>query len=209
MKNCVFPYFAPLSPTWWDNLFDLDEGSVVKNFVSRVAGMSVGLMVATSAVMAGEFDPMKASGSQCYALVSDFAGGISSISTTKNMETSKHVVAVAAEFKQIMSASEQAHRCYLKMMSADDADLDALVSGAESAGKVFETAQMEFGGWVDDMSLVLLADVAPAAGGDTQADLVAEAQMEEGMELMINSYMLLEDADVLTDKLARLSKRGK
>jgi len=187
----------------------MNEGSVVKTFVGRVAGMSVGLMVASSAVMAGEFNPQKASGAECYALVSEYAGGISSISSTKEMAAGKHVVSVAAEFKQIMSASDQARTCYLKMMSAKDgANLVELRAGAESAAKVFANAQEQFGGWIDEMSLVLLADVAPAAGGDTQADLAAEAQMEEGMELLIDSYMLLENAEELTGKLARLSKRG-
>jgi hypothetical protein len=56
------------------------------------------------------------------------------------------------------------------------------------------------------MSLVLLDDVAPAAGEGTEANLEAEAQMETGMELLIDSYMLLENAQELGVKMGRLGK---
>lgn len=181
----------------------------MKTFVSRVAGMSVGLMVAGSAVMAGEFNPQEISGAECYALVSGYTGGISSISATKEMAADKHVLSVAAEFRQIMSASDQAHACYQKMMSGKDGvELIELRAGADSAGKVFAGAQEQFAGWIDEMSQVLLADVAPAAGGGAQADLAAEAKMESGMELLIDSYMLLENADELNAKISGLTKRG-
>jgi len=183
----------------------------LKTFVSRIAGISAGLMMVGTAVTASDnFNPEKAHGKECYALVSDYAGGMSSIASSKMDETSKQVTLVATEFKQIMSASDQARRCYLKMMSAssDATNQDELKVGAFKAGVIFETAQAQFSGWVDDISLVLLADVAPAAGGGAEADLEAEAQMEAGMEMLIDSYMLLENAEALGQKMVRLGNRS-
>jgi len=183
----------------------------LKTFVSRIAGMSAGLMLAGTAVAASDnFNPEKAHGKECYALVSEYAGGMSSIASSKMEEANKQVSIVAGEFKQIMAASDQARRCYLKMMSADKdaAHLDELKVGAFKAGVIFETAQAQFSGWVDDISLVLLEDVAPAAGEGTEADLKAEAQMEAGMEMLINSYMLLENAEELGQKMVRLGNRS-
>jgi len=183
----------------------------LKTFVSRIAGISAGLMMVSGAVAAGDnFNPEKAFGKECYALVADYAGGMSSIAATKSQPASTQVTTVAAEFKQIMSASDQARGCYLKMMSADGSasHQDELKVGAFKAGVIFETAQAQFGGWIDDISLVLLSDVAPAAGGDTVADLEAEAQMEAGMEMLIDSYMLLENAEILGQKMVRLGNRS-
>lgn len=183
----------------------------MKTFVSRVAGISASLMMASSmAVAMDNFDPEKAYGKECYALVADYAGGMKSIAATKEQTPDKQVTAVAAEFKQIMSASDQARRCYLQMMNAEESALyqDELKVGAFKAGVIFEKAQAQFGGWIDDVSLVLLADVAPAAGAGAEADLEAEAQMETGMELLIGSYMLLEDAEMLGQKMVRLGSRS-
>jgi len=173
--------------------------------------MSAGLMMVSGVVAASDnFNPEKAYGKECYALVADYAGGMASIAATKDKSASMQVTAVAAEFKQIMSASDQARRCYLKMMSADESAMyqDDLKIGAFKAGVIFETAQAQFGGWVDEISASLLSDVAPAAGGDTEADLAAEAQMEAGMEMLIDSYMLLENAEALGIKMTRLGNRG-
>jgi hypothetical protein len=191
--------------------FYYSEGCVVKTFVSRIAGVSVSLMMVSGIAAANaEFGPEKAYGSECYALVSEYAGGMTSVAAAENMEASKQVATVASEFKQIMSASEQARSCYLKLMSADNsaADQDDLKVGAFKAGVIFEKAQAQFGGWIDNVSLILLSDVAPAAGAGTEANLEAEAQMESGMEMLIDSYMLLENAEALGEKMARLGNHG-
>lgn len=181
----------------------------MKTLVNRVAALGIGLVAASTAASAIEFNPEETYGSQCFALVSEYAGGMSSIEATKAQPAPEQVTAVAAEFKSIMSAAEQSRRCYLQMMNAEEGEAhqDALKMGAFKAGVVFETAQAQFGAWIDEMSLVLLNDVAPAAGEGTEADLAAEAQMETGMELLIDSYMLLENAQELGSKMGRLSNR--
>jgi len=180
----------------------------VKTFVNRVAGLGVGLMVASAAVSAYEFNPEEAYGSKCFALVSEYAGGLSSIEASKAKPASEQVTTVSAEFKTVLAAAEQSRRCYLQMMSAEEGEqhADELKMGAFKAGVVFETAQAQFGTWIDEVSLVLLDDVAPAAGEGTEANLEAEAQMESGMELLIDSYMLLENAQELGLKMGRLGK---
>jgi len=182
----------------------------VRTFVNRVAGISASIMIAGSvAASVDDFNPEKAHGKECYALVADYAAGMASIEASKSQSVDKQVSAVSAEFKQIFSASDQARRCYLKMMSqSEGAQQDALKVGAFKAGVIFEKAQAQFGGWVDDISLVLLSDVAPAAGEGAEADLEAEAAMETGMELLIDSYMLLENAEVLGQKMGRLGNRS-
>jgi len=180
--------------------------------MSRIAGISAAAMLLSGAASAsfGDVSPEKAYGKECYALVAAHAGGMASIEATKNKAPQEQVATVAAEFKQIMSASDQARRCYLQMMSAKEsaAYQDELKVGAFKAGVIFETAQAQFGGWIDEISLVLLSDVAPAAGEGTAADLEAEAQMETGMEMLIDSYMLLENAEVLGQKMVRLGNRS-
>lgn len=184
----------------------------MKTFVSRIAGISASLMMASSMASATieDFNPAKAYGKECYALVATHAGGMKSIEATKAASADKQVTAVSNEFKQIISASDQARRCYLQLMNAEESALyqDELKVGAFKAGVIFEKAQAQFSGWIDDMSLVLLADVAPAAGAGAEADLEAEAQMETGMELLIDSYMLLENAEVLGQKMSRLGARS-
>jgi hypothetical protein len=182
----------------------------VKTLVNRIAGLGIGLMAASSAVTAYDFNPEKSYGAKCYSIVSEYAGGMASIEATKSKSTGEQVTAVATEFKSIMSAAEQSRRCYLQMMKAEESDMyqDELKMGAFKSGVIFETAQAQFSAWIDDMSLVLLNDVAPAAGEGAEANLEAEAQMESGMELLIDSYMLLEDAELLGAKMNRLGNRS-
>ena len=170
----------------------------MKTLMSRIAGMSATVVIASSMAAAsfGDFNPEKAYGKECYAMVADHAGGMKSIEANKGMAADKQVVTVAAEFKQIMNNSESARRCYLQKMNAEGASeyQKELKMGAYKTGAIF-----------DEVSLTLLEDVAPAAGEGAEADLAAEAQMEAGMELLIDSYMLLENAQALGTKMARIT----
>lgn len=189
-----------------------NEGCIVNIFVNRIAGVGASLLMATSIVSAAveDFNPATSYGKDCYTIVAAHAGGMKSIEASKAESADKQVTAVSNEFKQIMSASDQARRCYLKLMSAEESELyqDELKVGAFKAGVIFEKAQAEFSGWIDEMSVVLLEDMAPAAGEGTEADLAAEAQMEAGMEMLIDSYMLLENAEALGAKMSRLGGRS-
>ncbi len=183
----------------------------MKTFINRVAGISASVVLLSGLAAASEdFDPATAFGNQCYALVSDYAGGMKSIDASKNMSADQRVVAVATEFKQVISASDQARGCYAKMMKAENSasNSDDLKVGAFKAGVIFEKAQAQFAGLIDEVSVDLLADVAPAAGAGAEADLAAEAQMEAGMDMLISSYKLLDDAEMLGQKITRLGNNG-
>ena len=68
----------------------------------------------------------------------------------------------------------------------------ALEQGIEQANSILSNAQAQFGEALDFMSPDLLTDMEPAAGEGTEANLEAEAQNVSAMEILFDSYMVLE-----------------
>ncbi len=168
----------------------------MNKYVKLLAGVSAGVMMTTTAAFAGDKG-------DCYEAVAAYENGMPSIAKAQGMEVEKQVELVSGEFKKVISASTAAHRCYVKSMkSASDADRADLKAGMKKAGAILVKAQSQFSGWIDEMSVSMMSDIAPAAGATTEAS-DAPSAMEASLDVLIGSYMLLDDA---TEVASRMTK---
>ncbi len=168
----------------------------MNKYVKVFAGVSAGVMMATSAAFAGS------NGDACFKAVSAYEDGMPSISASKDMAVEKQVELISAEFKKVISASASAHRCYLKMqVSASSTERVALRESMKKAGAVLVNAQSQFSGWIDEVSVAMVSEIAPAAGADTKANTDEPSAMESSLDVLIGSYMLLDDAAEVASKI--------
>lgn len=180
----------------------------MKNVIGRIAAIAIGATVISGAVAASDFNASKAFGSQCFAFVEGHSDGLMSTKASTGMSAEKQVMVIGKEFRQVMKAAQQAGDCYSNLAaSVDGAQKSAdLRASASMAAAIFDKSQMQFGAWIDDMSAALLSDIAPAAGGDTVAGDGGALDVEAGMEVLINSYLLLEDAEAISTKITSRKK---
>ncbi|PCI60977.1 MAG: hypothetical protein COB37_08950 [Kordiimonadales bacterium] len=180
----------------------------MKNVTGRIAAIAIGATVISGAAMAGDFNASKAFGSQCFAFIEGHSAGLMSTNMSDGMSAEKQVMAVGEEFRLVMKAAKQAGACYSKLAASDGSAKNSadLTASASMAAAIFDKSQMQFGVWIDDMSATLLADIAPAAGGDTAAGEGGALEVEAGMEVLINSYMLLEDAEAISSQITSRKK---
>ncbi|WP_262691255.1 hypothetical protein [Kordiimonas aestuarii] len=174
----------------------------MKSTVSMIAGVAVAVAMG-SGVYAGD----EKIGAECFAPMSVYSDGMPTVEGFEALTPEKRIVETTMVFRKAMAAAQESQNCYEDAIAlADEDQLAALQDGAEESNRVFAQVQSDFGSKLDEMSGDVLADVAPAAGPETQA--AAEEQSVAGMELLFDSYMALERSQEINRGLSKAARKS-
>jgi len=172
----------------------------------RVAALVMGIAVGTTGAFAGDTASVSYEGT-CLAPIAAYKDGLPAIEGAADMSADQQIVATTDMFRTVLAAFAEVQACHQGLVENNGADekFASLYAGTRETSRVFAQVQSEFEAKIEEMSASALSGVAPAAGEDSEADLAAEAQTFNTMEILMQSYMVLERSQELGKKLLKVS----
>lgn len=171
---------------------------------SRVAGVVLGLALGAGSAMAGNSDKAVTYEGTCLAPIAAYKDGLPAIDGAMNAD--ERIVATTKAFKEVLAAFAAVQTCHQEMIDGGtDEHFASLYSGTRETSRVFDLVQTQFESSIEEMSAEALSGVAPAAGGDAEADIAAETQTLTTMEILMDSYMVLERSQEFGKSLLKVN----
>ncbi|NVJ96882.1 MAG: hypothetical protein HWE25_01955 [Alphaproteobacteria bacterium] len=135
----------------------------------------------------------------CGSYVDKFEAGLPGVSKLPDMSARDGIELLSINFREVMRASDQAMKCFssARNHAVSKKHKEAIEAGIGRTAWVFATAQSQFEQSLDALSSQMLTDLAPAAGGNTEA-LPEDDAMVRSMEILFDSYMLFERSQELS-----------
>lgn len=159
---------------------------------NRATGLILGVAMGTTSAMAGE--AMVSYDGTCLAPIAAYKDGLPVLEQAEGVSTQQHMVKTTEMFREVLGAFAEVQTCHQNLMEKDGADeqFATLYSGTRETSRVFTLVQSQFETAIEEMSAAALSEVEPAAGADAEANLAAEEQTLGTMEILMDSYMVLE-----------------
>lgn len=173
---------------------------------SRVAGIVLGLALGAGSAMAGETGATVKYEGTCLAPIAAYKDGLPAVEGADKMTADERIVATTKVFREVLTAFAEVQACHQEMVEGGtDENFAALYAGTRETSRVFGLVQGQFETSIEEMSAAALSGVAPAAGGDAEADIAAETQTLTTMEILMDSYMALERSQEFGRSLLKVS----
>lgn len=120
-----------------------------------------------------------------------------------SMAAMEQVTNLTEQFRTVYGSAERAANCLRAGLKREinTRKRVALRQGMKDTGRILDGAQAQFSEALEALSAQVLSDLAPAAGGDMAP--AAQDGAFDGMELLFDSYMVLENAQELSKRLSR------
>ncbi|NVJ69812.1 MAG: hypothetical protein HWE08_05625 [Alphaproteobacteria bacterium] len=170
----------------------------------RVAALIFGIAIGSTGAAAGELASYEGT---CLAPIAAYKEGLPELKGTDAMNADQKIVETTKMFRSVMTAFAEVQSCHQQMMEGEGASekFASLYEGTRETSRVFDLVQGQFESQIEEMSAAALSGVAPAAGADSEADLEAESQTFNTMEILMDSYMALERSQELKKSLLKVS----
>lgn len=141
----------------------------------------------------------------CNALASAYAEGMPVAEEAAPISVTEKAQKLSADFRNATRMAEQSFVCFDNAWTAasTDAEKEAINAGRSRAFAVYGAARAQFEMSLEAISNELLTGVAPAAGpGSRGGNTAWDNSALDGMEVLFDSYMLVERAHELTRRFA-------
>jgi len=165
-----------------------------------IASLALGLALVTASASA-ETPASSDVAATCMSAISAHEGGL--VMPDASMAAMEQVTNLTEQFRAVYGSAERAADCFRNGLKREmnTRKRVALRNGMKDAGRILDAAQVQFSEALEALSGEVLSDMEPAAGGDGAP--VAQDSAFDGMELLFDSYMVLENAQELSKRLSR------
>ncbi len=174
--------------------------------INRIAGLiffvaaGTGVSNAEDTKFNGNYDD------SCLAPIAAYKDGLPALSGAEKMSVEDKMIKTTAMFRDVMSAFRKVQSCHQSIIINDGVEdnFAELYSGTRETGRVFDLVQAQFQNTVEEMSASALTAVEPAAGASAEANLAAEAQTFNTMDILLDSYLAIEQSEEFGKTLKKI-----
>jgi len=173
--------------------------------IRHITGLAFLMAAGTGVSFAGETEAMSYEDT-CLEPIAAYQNGLPALADTENMSVEDKMIKTTAMFREVMTAFRKVQSCHENVIVNDGVEdnFAELYSGTRETGRVFELVQTQFQNTIEDMSATALTAVEPAAGADAEANLAAEAKTFSTMDILLDSYLAIEQSQEFGKTLRKI-----
>lgn len=174
--------------------------------ISRIAGLIFFVAAGTGVSNAEETKFTGSYDDSCLAAIAEYKDGLPAIEGADKMSVEQKLVKTTAMFRDAMTAFRKVQSCHQAIIVNDGVEdnFAELYSGTRETGRVFDMVQTQFQTTIEEMSGEALTAVEPAAGADAEANAAAEAATFSTMDLLLDSYLAIEQSQEFGKTLRKI-----
>lgn len=175
--------------------------------INRLAGLIFFVAAGTGVSQADDTTMTEGySDEGCLAPIAAYKDGLPALDGVEKLSVEDKMIKTTAMFREVMSAFRKVQSCHQSIIVNDGVEdnFAELYTGTRETGRVFDLVQTQFQSTVEELSASALTAVEPAAGASAEANLAAEAQTFNTMDILLDSYLAIEQSQEFGKTLKKI-----